>query len=332
MPVSKHGKKYIVTICDNFSRFLYCHPCVRDRAEDAVSALENFVLEYGIPTVIHSDRGVHFINALFDRFCANFNVKHAVHAAYRPQSSGQLERIHRSLKNTIWILCNDSDLEWTEALPYARRAHNISYNASTKVSPYFCVYGKNPNITGLMNITETSRNPHDFGKNQATILQKAYKAIKISQSGADLALRKRNEPHFEVTPINIGDLVYLKRDQSVAAKNTHLEWIGPFRVNNVSDCIVEIQKNENSKDFVHRTHVIKKIDRFEYLAPPVASEPVKGSVSNEIEGAPVCDDSRESYKDILLKNNIVSPSNLLKRSRLPPKKLQIQPTNKTYED
>jgi hypothetical protein len=86
----------------------------------------------------------------------------------------------------------------------------------------------------------------------------------------------------------------------VAAKNTHLEWIGPFRVNNVSDRIVEIQKNENSKDFVHRTHVIKKIDWFEYLVPPVASEPVKGSISNGIEGAPVCDDSRSSYKDILL--------------------------------
>jgi hypothetical protein len=47
-----------------------------------------------------------------------------------------------------------------------------------------------------MSFTETMRNPHDFGKNQATILQKAYKAIKISQLGADLALRKRNEPHF----------------------------------------------------------------------------------------------------------------------------------------
>ena len=59
-----------------------------------------------------------------------------------------------------------------------------------------------------MNIMETSRNPHDYGKNQAAILQKAYEANKISQSGADLALRKRNEPHFEVTSINIGDLVY----------------------------------------------------------------------------------------------------------------------------
>jgi hypothetical protein len=172
------------------------YPCVRDRAEDAESALENFVLEYGRPTVIHSDRGVHFINALFDRFCENFNVQHVVHAAYRPQYSGPLERIHRSLKNTIWILFNDSDIEWTEALSYARRAHNINYYASTKVSPYFCVYGKNPNITGLMNLTETLRNPHDFGKNQATILQKAYKAIKIRKLGADLALGKRNEPHF----------------------------------------------------------------------------------------------------------------------------------------
>ena len=66
--------------------------------------------------------------------------------------------------------------------------------------PYFWIYGKNPDITGLIDVTETSRNPYDNIKNQATILQKAYKAIKISQSCADLVLKKRNE----VTPINIG--------------------------------------------------------------------------------------------------------------------------------
>ena len=198
MPSSKTGKKYIVTMCCNFSRYLYCHPCSRDRAEDAVSALENFVLEYGIPKVIHSDRGVHFINSVFKKFCVQFNIKHQIHVAYRPQSSGQIERIHRSLKNSLWILCNSSDLDWVEALPYVRRAHNVAFNSATKVSPYFCVFGRNPDLTGLFNLKPVSSNPKDYSKNLATTLQKAYKAIRVSQSGADKNLRDRNEPNLKL--------------------------------------------------------------------------------------------------------------------------------------
>jgi hypothetical protein len=48
MPQRIKEKKYCVTIMDNFSRFLYIHPTVRDRAVDAVSPLENFILEHGL--------------------------------------------------------------------------------------------------------------------------------------------------------------------------------------------------------------------------------------------------------------------------------------------
>ena len=83
---------------DNFSRWLYVYPCYRDRAIDAVTGLKNFILEYGIPKKIGSDRGCHFINELFSNFCDQFHISHNIHAAYRPQSSGQLERVHRTLK------------------------------------------------------------------------------------------------------------------------------------------------------------------------------------------------------------------------------------------
>ena len=69
MKESRTGKKYILTIMDNFSRWLYVYPCYRDRAIDAVTGLKNFILEYGIPKKIGSDRGVHFINELFSNSC-----------------------------------------------------------------------------------------------------------------------------------------------------------------------------------------------------------------------------------------------------------------------
>ena len=77
------------------------------------------------------------------------SIKHNIHAAYRPQNSGSLKKAHRTLKNSLWILCEDLKLDWEEALPYARRAFNMAINSATKMSLHLLVFGREPNITGL---------------------------------------------------------------------------------------------------------------------------------------------------------------------------------------
>ena len=323
MPQSKNGKKYFVTICCNFSRFLYCHPTVRDRAEDAISALEAFVLEHGPPKVIHIDRGVHFINSLFQKFCTQFSMKHQIHTAYRPQSSGQIERIHRTLKNSLWILCNSSDLDWAEALPYVRRAHNISYNSATKISPFFCVFGYDPDITGLINAKSNHSSPASYSEVLVSNLEKAYKAIRISQSEADAKSRDRNRPILPVIDIEPDDYVYLHRSQSVVAKETHMNWIGPYKVTQVYDSIVEIQLNDQKLDFVHRSHVVKVITRFEHLENDkgnILNSPTPEDISNNFL------EKSQKYSHIFLDADPLTP----KRSRLPTKRLQMDPSKKTY--
>ena len=71
---------------------------------------------------------------------------------------------------------------------------------------------------------------------------------------------KNNLPKFKIVQINPGDYVYVKRDQSAAAKTDHSISIGPFKVLTVRDCVIEILKDNNSKDYVHRVHVCLKIN------------------------------------------------------------------------
>ena len=85
----------------------------------------------------------------FSNFCKEFKIRHNIHAAYRPQSSGRLERVHRTIKNTLWIMCHDLNSDWEEILPYARRAHNVNFNKAIKCSPHFWIFGKEPDLTGL---------------------------------------------------------------------------------------------------------------------------------------------------------------------------------------
>ena len=47
MKESRTGKRYILTIMDNFSRWLYVYPCYRDRAIDAVTGLKTLSSNMG---------------------------------------------------------------------------------------------------------------------------------------------------------------------------------------------------------------------------------------------------------------------------------------------
>ena len=319
MPQSKTGKKYILTIMCNFSRWLYCHPTFRDRGQDAVSGLKNFILEYGVPKVIGSDRGVHFVNDIFSKFCGEFKIRHNIHAAYRPQSSGQLERVHRTLKNSLWILCHDLQTDWEEMLPYARRAHNINFNKAIKCSPHFCVFGREPDVTGLFLDIGSNLNPVEHGHKTASFLKKAHAAVKLAQAAADIRVVENSQIYHKPTKIYPGDDVYIKRDQSISAKTNHLNWVGPYKVLNVNDTLVHIKKSEKIEDFIHRTQVVKVVDRYPALKP-VLVLPQGKNVAAESEGV----SERETEMEDAAVDKI-SP-----RCRKPPERIQINPKLQNY--
>ena len=86
---------------------------------------------------------------------------------------------------------------------------------------------------------------------------------------------QNSQINHEVVSILPGEEVFIKREQSVVAKNTHLDWVGPFKVLDANDTLVFIQKSEKLTDFVHRTQVVNKVHRFKKLEPIIVLPPNK---------------------------------------------------------
>ena len=265
LPKSSRGKSYALTIMCNFSRFLTAIPTVRDRAQDATEALTQFFLQYGTPKTIGSDRGLHFMNAVFANLCDALKINHQIHCAWRPQSSGNVERCHRTIKNTMWIMVNDLKIDWEQALPYAVRAFNCAPNAATGVSPYFAVYGRHPNVSGVELDQNEEMSPLEFGSKVRERLRTAYEAMKCAQKCSDEFLEKRLNPRFGIPQLHPGDKVLIKRTQSTEAKRTNMNWTGPFTVINCNGFIVHIQVQNGGKDFVHREHCVLIRERKNHL-------------------------------------------------------------------
>lgn len=63
--------------------------------------LEEILPRFGILKVIGSDKGPAFVAQVSQGIAAQLGIDWKVHCAYRPQSSGQVERMNRTLKETL---------------------------------------------------------------------------------------------------------------------------------------------------------------------------------------------------------------------------------------
>ena len=96
------GKRYIMVVVDNFSRYSWVE-FLREKSEECdkmerlCKRLQN---EKGIPIVkIRNDHGKEFENAKFEAFCNEHGIKKEFSAPKTPQQNGWLkERTRRSKK------------------------------------------------------------------------------------------------------------------------------------------------------------------------------------------------------------------------------------------
>ena len=252
MPSSNSGQKYILTILDSFSRYLIAVPTTRDRPVDAANAiLREVIFRTGLtPRIISSDRGTHFTGEVFREMCRSFHIEQKLHCSWHPESSGNVERCHRTLKNAIFAITNERNCDWLSVLPQCVHAMNISKNAATGVSPHFVVYGRKPEI-GLPTIKPDGfsfSHPKNYGGNLKRFLDRIHHLVRVSAEAADKSLDSTQNSWKKVQKIVVGDMVYVERKQSAVAKSTKMPWLGPYKVTACNDYVVRITDEKGNSD------------------------------------------------------------------------------------
>ena len=263
MPLSK-GKRYILTILDSFSRHLMAIPCARDRAIDAAGGLYQFFLRHReIPCIVSSDRGTHFTGEVYKEFCDLTSITRELHCPWRPQSSGNIERQHRTLKNALYMICEDRNCEWTDVLESAVSSMNATANIATGASPHYIITGRQPNI-GLPKIPcqdIVNNNPGAYGMQINALLRQVHQRVALANNEADHKMEAKLNRSIFKDPIQVGDKVLLHRPQSATTHLSHLPWIGDFEVTKTNGLVVQV-KNENCEThWVHRGHVRRLVPR-----------------------------------------------------------------------
>ena len=66
--------------------------------------------------------------------------------AYHPQTDGLVERFNRTLTDMLAKTVEKSGRDWDARLPYVLFAYRSSIQESTKESPFFLLYGRDPRL------------------------------------------------------------------------------------------------------------------------------------------------------------------------------------------
>ena len=257
MPQVK-GFKYCLTVQCAFTRFLEVFPTKSNTAKETAYHLSRYFLRHGVPDVLSSDRGVHFANSTIEELCRSLKVTQKLHTAYRPQATGSLERVHRTLKASLFCAAADQGNTWLDNLDFMVAILNSCKNEKTNRSPYYLVHGQDWNgFTGSI----TSANAPatmGYGRSMADRIQRLQKATRAVNDYIDA--QQKNQPgEFESPTLVPGDLVLIHRPQSVESKESKLSWIGPYKVLIAAPYAAQLENVRNGATDWVSTHHIRKV-------------------------------------------------------------------------
>src|SRR3954462_7108961 len=144
IPKTQKGNYAIFVVIDRLSKVAQFLP-VRDSITASQLAdlyVSRIVSLHGVPLEINSDRGSLFTSRFWECF-QNAMVTHlSFSTAYHPQSSGQVERVNKILKDMLRACVISFGKKWENSLPFAEFAYNNSFQSSLGTAPFEFLYGR----------------------------------------------------------------------------------------------------------------------------------------------------------------------------------------------
>jgi hypothetical protein len=137
------GCEYILVVIDYVSKWVEALPC---QATDATHSKRMFheviFATYGVPRIVISDGGSHFIDQTFQKALSEVGVDHQIATPYHPQTRGKAEITNKQIKNILQKTVNQMGRSWKSKLSEAQWAYRTTFKTPIGMNPYQLVYGK----------------------------------------------------------------------------------------------------------------------------------------------------------------------------------------------
>ena len=138
---------YLFVEMDYFTKLGEAYPIPNMEATTVANVLTNeMFFRFSPPERIHSDQGRQFESKLFKEVCRILEIKKCCTSPYHPQCDGLVEHYNHTLLDMLATASKGNPNKWEKFLRPVCFAYNTSIQASTGYTPYYLMYGREPQL------------------------------------------------------------------------------------------------------------------------------------------------------------------------------------------
>ncbi|KAG7302874.1 hypothetical protein JYU34_012858 [Plutella xylostella] len=244
LDVDNYDNKYILTLQCDLSKYVEAYPLPRKDTETVTKAfVTNFVLRYGVPKTVISDRGTEFTSSVMVETCRLLGIEKHISTAYHHETLGAIENTHKHLGAYLRIQCENNKADWSDWVPFWCFSFNTSVHSETKYTPYELVFGKMCNLpSNLSKGIDPLYNHDDYPKELKYRLQKAQADAMQNLLQSKISRKCLYDKNCNSVKYNTGDLILLKNQVGNKLDNVYE---GPYKVlKDISPNVLISKKNK----------------------------------------------------------------------------------------
>ncbi|XP_013607944.1 PREDICTED: uncharacterized protein LOC106314650 [Brassica oleracea var. oleracea] len=137
---SSFGNKYILVAVDYVFKWVEAIASPTNDARVVTKMFKSIIFpRFGVPRVVISDGGSHFINKLLEGLLKKNGVKHKVATPYQPR---QVEISNREIKSILEKIVGITRKDWSNKLDDALWTYRTAYKTPLGTTTFNLVYGK----------------------------------------------------------------------------------------------------------------------------------------------------------------------------------------------
>ena len=228
------GSLYVITVIDHFSGWPECY-ATHDKTANTVARLllEEFIPRHSCPRVILSDNGTEFVNAIVDILLKKLKIAHIRTSVAHAAANGRCERHHAVINDAVAKYAHRDHATWPKYLPAIMMAYRTAVNDSTRYSPFYVVYGRDPVLP-----MDTLLNPkykymgEEYVPTMLERLHIAFKEVQKNTYDARENNRERLARRAVIQDFDVGDAVfyYDKTVKTNECQKFALRWKPFYRI------------------------------------------------------------------------------------------------------
>ncbi|GBG74677.1 hypothetical protein CBR_g19084 [Chara braunii] len=288
--VSTTGNSQVMAIVDRFSKFLNLIPLPPHAPTELVieEFHQQYILQYGPPKTLVSDRDTRFISKDWKDFTAQiYDIKLNMTSGRHPEANGLAEEINQTVTQLLRALIVPDQNTWDKDLHKVKGLYNNSIHSATGVTPNQLQYGwsmRNP-LSYLFPERSPGLMPRMPGYNAK--YARLLKAVTAAMNKGQHAMIKHANKMRREEKFKVGDYVWVKMsefsdEEGVSRKLLPL-YYGPWQILKVigddfgPSYVVDVPPHLRTYPVFHASKLFPHIDDETFpFRDPMIPRPIDG--------------------------------------------------------